>query len=911
MNEIIKSLNDNNNYEYFKLDNEIELMLIQNKNITNSYVSLNISVGSFDEEFEYNNKRIRVEGIAHFLEHMLFLGNEKYPDEDLYHNYISNHGGSTNAYTAGDHTCYFFDINNNYLYDALDIFSQFFISPLLTKDAINREINSVNSEHKKNILSDNWIQYEILKRNLNKNNPFNNFTTGTTETLLIDNIYEKLITFYNMYYSSNLMKLVIMSDKDPKELYQYVKKYFGLIKNKNIKINRIYENPINNNKDILIKVIPYSNNNLIKLSISLENYENMHLTKELNIIKYIINNENGNTLINILKKLNLIESFDIDIDNAGNYSIITFIFDVVDYNESYINDILSYFKQYLLLIINNINNNNFNKIIEELLFTSKKIFDKFEILDKTNFINDILLDWNILNIPYNKLLCNDYIYDNFSLEKIKNILYSIINNKKILLISSKNIDSNQLNLYEKYYNIKYSSNTINDPLNNSSKKVSFQFPKLNRYIVYDSPIINNLNDIKPIKIYDDKFILYKKFNNKYNNNNVQIMIYFIIPKINDNIKNHILFSLIYKIIYDLNSSFLDEISNADYNFDIGYDKDIFYLFINGNEKYMDQIISNFIKIIKYTKFDNNNFKKSLYDLNKAIKNKKTLLPYIKINYFIKRALEHDYYFYNDILSELNNIYFDDILSYYNNFLNNISLLVYIEGVFNNHLIDSIINNFDKSFIFDKNIFNRNLNIINNKTDSICDINNENNKEVNNVVSHCINLGYIQIGITKNWDIILNIINILDMIINKDFFNILRTKKQLGYVVKSFIKKIGNIQKPYYIYCFLVQSEHTNCKLISDHINNFIITYKNKIDSLNDNDIDKYKKIILKNILKNKETLYEESFSNVRSIFYSGKFFDIDKILINGLKYIDSKLIKTFYYKYFLNNKNNKSILISK
>lgn len=59
-------------------------------------------------------------GLAHFCEHMLFLGTEKYPNENDYSKFLSEHGGSTNAATYPDHTNYFFDVVPEHLESALD-----------------------------------------------------------------------------------------------------------------------------------------------------------------------------------------------------------------------------------------------------------------------------------------------------------------------------------------------------------------------------------------------------------------------------------------------------------------------------------------------------------------------------------------------------------------------------------------------------------------------------------------------------------------------------------------------------------------------------------------------------------------------------------------------------------------------
>ena len=86
-------------------------------------------------------------GMAHFLEHMLFLGTKKYPESGEYQAFIQKNGGSTNAFTAYDHTNYFYDIDPDYLQPSLDRFAQFFISPLFTEELVERERNAVDSEY--------------------------------------------------------------------------------------------------------------------------------------------------------------------------------------------------------------------------------------------------------------------------------------------------------------------------------------------------------------------------------------------------------------------------------------------------------------------------------------------------------------------------------------------------------------------------------------------------------------------------------------------------------------------------------------------------------------------------------------------------------------------------------------------
>jgi nardilysin len=51
-----------------------------------------VGVGSFCDPPE-------MQGLSHYLEHMLFMGSDKFPDENEYDSFLSKHGGSSNAFT--------------------------------------------------------------------------------------------------------------------------------------------------------------------------------------------------------------------------------------------------------------------------------------------------------------------------------------------------------------------------------------------------------------------------------------------------------------------------------------------------------------------------------------------------------------------------------------------------------------------------------------------------------------------------------------------------------------------------------------------------------------------------------------------------------------------------------------------
>ena len=73
------------------LPNALKVMLISNPGADRSGAAMSVGVGSLDDPAE-------AAGMVHFLEHMLFLGTEKYPDPGSYQRFLTSHAGFGNAF---------------------------------------------------------------------------------------------------------------------------------------------------------------------------------------------------------------------------------------------------------------------------------------------------------------------------------------------------------------------------------------------------------------------------------------------------------------------------------------------------------------------------------------------------------------------------------------------------------------------------------------------------------------------------------------------------------------------------------------------------------------------------------------------------------------------------------------------
>ncbi|MFK7913205.1 MAG: insulinase family protein [Pseudomonadales bacterium] len=223
---LVKSPNDSREYRYLTLSNKMQVLLVSDPQTDKSAASLVVQRGSFHEPKERP-------GIAHFLEHMLFIGTEKYPEIDAYQEFIGTHGGSSNAYTAQDHTNYFFDINPPQFRPAMDRFAQFFIGPLFEAEYVEREKNAVYSEYQLQIKDDSWRANSAQKVALNQEHPGSRFTIGSLETLDGD-IRTDLLTFFKDNYSADQMILVALGNESLDSMQAWIEPMFESVANRNI-----------------------------------------------------------------------------------------------------------------------------------------------------------------------------------------------------------------------------------------------------------------------------------------------------------------------------------------------------------------------------------------------------------------------------------------------------------------------------------------------------------------------------------------------------------------------------------------------------------------------------------------------------------------------------------------------------
>ena len=319
--QINKSPNDDREYRYIILDNQLECMIVKDKDTQKSAACLDVRVGAALDPKD-------TPGLAHFLEHMLFMGTEKYPEENVYTKFISDNGGSDNAFTTLENTNYHFDVSNEGFEKALDMFAQFFICPLFDKNSVEKEMKAVDSEFKNSLQSDPERYYQIFQSESNPDSAFNRFTSGSLETLSKEGIIEELKAFHTRWYSANVMKLCIYSNRDLDDMEAIIRDLFTPIVNKHVEVPSFTDPPAYSEENLgnFYRVKPVLDENELNLCFWYPCYEKDYYYEVLTYLRHIFGHEGENSLLSALIKK------DLATDIIASYDHILHAFSYFDIN---------------------------------------------------------------------------------------------------------------------------------------------------------------------------------------------------------------------------------------------------------------------------------------------------------------------------------------------------------------------------------------------------------------------------------------------------------------------------------------------------------------------------------------------------------------------------------------------------
>jgi protease-3 len=346
---IRKSDKDTRQYQAVKLDNGMVVLLVSDKQAVKSLSALVVPVGSLEDPEAHP-------GLAHYLEHMTLMGSQKYPQPDSLAEFLKMHGGSHNASTAPYRTAFYLEVENDALEGAVDRLADAIAAPVLDKKYAERERNAVNSELTMARTRDGMRMAQVSAETINPAHPGARFSGGNLETLSDkpgSPVHDALLAFRDKFYSANLMKAVIYSNKPLPELAQLAAETYGRVPNKNIERPEITVPVVTDaQKGIIIHYVPALPRKVLRVEFRIDNNTAQFRSKTDELVTYLIGNRSPGTLSDWLQKQGLVEGIRADSDPVvnGNSGVLAISATLTDKGLAHRNDVVAAIFSYLNLL---------------------------------------------------------------------------------------------------------------------------------------------------------------------------------------------------------------------------------------------------------------------------------------------------------------------------------------------------------------------------------------------------------------------------------------------------------------------------------------------------------------------------------------------------------------------------------
>lgn len=166
-------------------------------------------------------------GFAHFFEHMMFRGTEKYSDVE-YNRILKLLGADSNAWTSNDQTVYHIVASSDALETIIDIESDRFKNLKYSVEQFKTEAGAILGEYNKSALNPFQILNEEMQKLAFTKHTYRHTTIGFLEDIKdMPNQYEYSLQFFDRYYRPEYCTIIIVGDVRFNQAIFLIEKYYG------------------------------------------------------------------------------------------------------------------------------------------------------------------------------------------------------------------------------------------------------------------------------------------------------------------------------------------------------------------------------------------------------------------------------------------------------------------------------------------------------------------------------------------------------------------------------------------------------------------------------------------------------------------------------------------------------------
>ncbi|KAJ1285684.1 hypothetical protein BS78_03G296100 [Paspalum vaginatum] len=855
--EFIRARSDKREYRRVVLPNALEILLISDPTTDKAAACMEVEVGSFSDPEG-------LEGLAHFLEHMLFYASEKYPGEHEYTKYIVEHGGSYNAYTCSETTNFFFDVNADNFEEALDRFAQFFIKPLMSQDAVLREIKAVDSEHKKNLLSDGWRMYQLQKHLASEDHPYHKFSTGSWETLETKprgrglDIRLELLKFYENY-SANLMHLVVYGKESLDCIQGLIERLFSDIKNTEQRSFKCPSDPLSEEHlQLLVKALPIEEGDYLRIIWPITPSIPFYKEGPCHYLSHLIGHEGEGSIFHTIKELgwamNLMAGESTD---STEYSFFSVSMRLTDAGHEHMEDIVGLIFKYLVLLKED--------GIQEWIFNELAAINEteFHYQDKVHPISYVMRTVSSMRLfPPEEWLVGAALPSKYAPQRINMILNELSPERVRIFWESKKFEGSTSSA-EHWYNTSYSvENVAPSVIQQWIKKApteKLHLPKPNIFVPKDLSLkeVHEKATFPTVLRKTPLSQLWYKPDMLFSTPKVHIIIDFHCPLSSHSPEAVVSIDLFVDLLVDYLNAYAYDAQIAGLFYSIYLTSVGFQVSLGGYNDKMRVLLNAILEKIANFEVKPNRFSALKETSVKDYQNFSFRQPYSQASYYVSLILEDKKWPVAEKLEAIAKLESDSFAKFLPHLLSKTFLECYVQGNIEPSEAKSVVQEIEDTIFNSPNSLFKSMSPSQYLTKRVIMLENElkhyyqieglNQKNENSSV-----IQYIQV---HQDDAALNIkLELFSQIASQPAFNQLRTVEQLGYITSLSLRSDFGVLALQVV----IQSTVKDPLYLDGRIDQFFKMFESKIYELSDKDFKRNVKSLIDSKLEKFKNLWEES-----------------------------------------------------
>lgn len=894
-NLVNKSPIDHRSYEAIVLENGLKVLIISDPETDMAAASLDVHIGQFSDPWDR-------QGLAHFLEHMLFMGTEKYPEVDDYRKFIQGHGGRSNAGTSQEHTRYYFSIDQEHLDPALDRFAQFFISPKLDPAYVQRERKAVNSEYSLKIKEDARRSREIRRKTANQAHPFSKFSVGNLETLADREnapVWDDLRRFYDAEYSASRMSLAVIGREDLSALRTMVERKFSQVpSNGKVSNAQNTENPLPylaEQLGVQINIEPMAELRTLELQFPLPPTIPHYRERPGSLLTHLIGDEGEGSLFSYLKQQGWVESLSTGDRGSDDHMLMSVRIGLTKAGLASYHQVVDSFFEYVRLLSEE---QDLSRYFEE----KKQIATlNFRFAEPPKAVSAVQSASRLMHYYPQKHVVDFYsVYGDYNDALVRTYLAGLVPTNMRLMLTAKGLETDKV---EPLYNAPYAMRPLDTELltrwaTRSTNPAMF-LPAQNPYIAKLTELkVGSITKTPTLLKESQGLQIWHMLDTSFEVPRANVRVSLYSPLVSQSLRNRACNTLYSVLLSDSLTEFSYPLRLAGMSVSVSSSWKGLQLKIGGYDEKQQELLAELSRRVREFTIDPERFSLERARLVRNLRNQKTARPATQAIRKMWERLDPMYLSPYETADTMEQLSAADVQQFIDQWFTSVSLQMLVHGNHTAADVNRLAKVAEQAFLVDATRIDwpgRDVRRIP-AEELVEDIS----------IDHQDSVFVAAYQGAESTHTAQAQYRLLAELVRTDFFTELRTNQQLGYLVSASYSKLDRVPG----IRMVIQSSTAGPKVLQQRIDTFIVNQKEKLTAMTDADFQTIKQGLIAKLEEKDSSLSNRTSRFLSNLSQGYTTFDHKQQLVAELKLLELATMLELYDKVFLSKRSGRLLIRS-